>query len=435
MSSVLISPYLDELTANIRARPIPWEGYQRASLISEDEVKRIKAIDKQPALRKHEIISAESDEYAQLVMNLLSKIKRVDILQYTLVLAGDFISEVDAFAQSLISTTDGDDMPYSSFIKLLKNEDDAIPILAANVLTYLIATTETVPASVLKPFFEWYRSLASTQDQNTDLQNLSVQALSSILRSQENRNAFWEEQENMDILIKLLKTHGGIQLQYNAMLVIWLLSFDKPRAQELNAKFDIIAILSKIAKASIKEKVTRIAVATLRNLAKLAPEKNINQMIQAELLPFLKVLTARKWQDPDIKEDLDDLTSTLTARKEEMTSFDEYVTEIESGKLSWTPPHRSEEFWQSNAASLSKDDSKLVKDLARILSTSSEPIVLAVACHDIGAFVKHYPDGRNTVQKIGAKSKVLELMASGDSELRYEALQTVQILLSKAWEK
>ena len=117
MSSVLISPYLDELTANIRARPIPWEGYQRASLINEDEVKRIKAIDKQPAARKHEIITSESDEYAQLVMNLLNKIKRVDILQYTLVLAGDFISEVDAFARSLISTTNGEDMPYAPFIK------------------------------------------------------------------------------------------------------------------------------------------------------------------------------------------------------------------------------------------------------------------------------------------------------------------------------
>lgn len=117
MAAVLISPYLDELTANIRARPIPWDGYSRASLISEEETKKIKAIDKQPTAKKAEIISQESDDYAELVMAMLAKIKRVDILQYTLVLAGDFISESDKFAHSLLSTTDGEGMPYAPFIK------------------------------------------------------------------------------------------------------------------------------------------------------------------------------------------------------------------------------------------------------------------------------------------------------------------------------
>lgn len=117
MASVLISPYLDELSANIRARPVPWEGYQRASLLSEEEVKRIKAIDKQPIEARRDIVTKESDDYAHLVMKMLGKIKRVDILQYTLVLAGDFISESPAFAQSLISITNGDNMPYMPFIK------------------------------------------------------------------------------------------------------------------------------------------------------------------------------------------------------------------------------------------------------------------------------------------------------------------------------
>lgn len=317
----------------------------------------------------------------------------------------------------------------------MKNEDEAVPLLSAKVLNYLIATTETVPESVISPFFEWYRNISTTQDQNVDLQNLAIQSLSSILRSAENRSIFWNNEANISILQDLLKKHGGVQLQYNTLLVLWLLSFDKPIAEKLNEQMDAVSLLSSIAKASFKEKVTRMAIATLRNLAKLAPAKSVGPMLQADLLPFLKTLSARQWQDPDIKEDLDYLTAQLTARKEEMTSFDEYITEVESGKLSWTPPHKSEEFWSANASSLTKNDNKLVKDLARILSTSQEPIVLAVACHDIGAFVKNYPEGRNVVQKIGAKGKVLELMASGDSELRYEALQTVQILLSKAWEK
>lgn len=117
MASILISPYLDEVTANIRARPIPWEGYQRASLLSEEEVTQIKTIDKQPASKRQEIISKQSDEYAHLVMSMLGKIKRIDILQYTLVLAGDFIAESHTFAQSLLSHENGDEAAYKPFIK------------------------------------------------------------------------------------------------------------------------------------------------------------------------------------------------------------------------------------------------------------------------------------------------------------------------------
>lgn len=117
MASILISPYLDEVTANIRARPIPWEGYQRASLISEEEMTKIKAIDKQPASQRQEIISKQSDEYASLIMSMLGKIKRIDILQYVLVLAGDFISESRTFAQSLVSNETGEGMPYAPFVK------------------------------------------------------------------------------------------------------------------------------------------------------------------------------------------------------------------------------------------------------------------------------------------------------------------------------
>lgn len=319
--------------------------------------------------------------------------------------------------------------------RLLENEDEAVPLLSAKILNYLVSTTETVSSSVLEPFFLWFRKLSSAPDQNTDLQSLSVQTLSSVLRSASNRSIFWNQQANVETLLDLLKKNGGIQLQYNALLVVWLLSFDEPLAKELNAKMDLVALLNKIARASIKEKITRLAIATLRNLAKLAPNQNIGPMIQVDLLGFLNILSARQWQDPDIQEDLTYLTETMTARKEAMTTFDEYVSEIESGKLSWTPPHRSQEFWQSNASSLTKDNNKLVKTLARILSTAAEPLVLAVACHDIGAFVKHYPEGRNAVQQIGAKGKILELMASANTELRYEALQTVQILLSKAWDK
>jgi len=62
--------------------------------------------------------------------------------------------------------------------------------------------------------------------------------------------------------------------------------------------------------------------------------------------------------------------------------------------LSWTPPHRSEEFWRENATKLTEQNSKLLKILARLLATSKNPVVLAVGCHDVGQLVKQVPQTR-----------------------------------------
>ena len=40
---------------------------------------------------------------------------------------------------------------------------------------------------------------------------------------------------------------------------------------------------------------------------------------------------------------------------------------------------------------LTEKDYKLLKILARLLSTSSDPLVLAVCCHDVGELVKQVP--------------------------------------------
>ena len=126
-----------------------------------------------------------------------------------------------------------------------------------------------------------------------------------------------------------------------------------------------------------------------------------------------------------------------------ISTFDEYSTELESGHLSWTPPHRNEEFWRDNAIKLTQQNNKLLKTLARLLSTSKNPVVLAVGCHDIGQLVKQVPQARKytvlhpsililcrDVQSLGAKTRIMELMGHSDPDVRYEALSTVQLLMS-----
>lgn len=91
--------YLSSLQNNIRARPIPWEGAVRAGNITEDHLKRIKAVDKVRKEQRRQTIEGDLQGYVALLAGggdgksvLDSASKRTDIVQYILVLAVDLIN-------------------------------------------------------------------------------------------------------------------------------------------------------------------------------------------------------------------------------------------------------------------------------------------------------------------------------------------------------
>lgn len=83
-----------------------------------------------------------------------------------------------------------------------------------------------------------------------------------------------------------------------------------------------------------------------------------------------------------------------------------------------------------------------------LLKDSQDPLVLAVASHDIGQYVKHYERGKKYISSpwrfpanipsriltdLGAKTRVMELMSHSDNDVRYHALISVQRLVSHPW--
>lgn len=90
--------YLSSLQNNIRARPIPWEGAVRAGNITDDHLKKIKAVDKVRKEQRIQTIEADLAGYTNLLAGgsqgksvLESASRRTDIVQYILVLASDLI--------------------------------------------------------------------------------------------------------------------------------------------------------------------------------------------------------------------------------------------------------------------------------------------------------------------------------------------------------
>lgn len=90
--------YLSSLQNNIRARPIPWEGAVRAGNITEEQLRRVKAVDKVRKEQKQKTVEGDLIAYTALFAGgggtsiLESASRRPDILQYVLVLAGDLIN-------------------------------------------------------------------------------------------------------------------------------------------------------------------------------------------------------------------------------------------------------------------------------------------------------------------------------------------------------
>ena len=91
--------YLNSLQNNIRSRPIPWEGAVRAGNITEDHLKKIKAVDKVRKEQRRQTVESDLNGYSTLLIGgdgnasvFEHASRRNDIVQYILVLANDLIN-------------------------------------------------------------------------------------------------------------------------------------------------------------------------------------------------------------------------------------------------------------------------------------------------------------------------------------------------------
>ena len=75
-----------------------------------------------------------------------------------------------------------------------------------------------------------------------------------------------------------------------------------------------------------------------------------------------------------------------------------------------------------------------IKTLVALLVPESDAQTLAVACHDIGEFVKHHPEGRRLMTQFGAKLAVMSILKHSDPEVQKHALTAVQRLMVINWD-
>ncbi|EIM82503.1 ATPase V1 complex subunit H [Stereum hirsutum FP-91666 SS1] len=432
--SLVANSYLDENSSKIRAKPVPWEGYQRAGLVTSEELALIKKVDRQPKAKTESILLSDGQTYALLYLRLLKKLQRVDTMQCILVLIADALTDHDERIPLFTRAAESDpDLPYGALLHAVSNTDDFVQLKASQILTVLLSSEQApLQSQQLQPFLTTLASFVQGQVPNK--RDVAVQCLEAILPRAEVRKAVWAIPGIISGLIQILKNKPGPQMSYQVGFCFWLLSFEQEIAEQLNKKYDVIPLFVDVAQGAVKEKVIRVFVATFKNLIIKAPAANLPAMLVAELLPFANNLSSRKWSDEDIPEDVQFIRDELKSRFESLSTWDEYSSELASGHLSWTPVHESDMFWKENAVKLNDKDHADLKQLIKLLQDSQDPTVLAVAAHDLGQYVKHYERGKKLVTDFGAKTRVMELMSHGNPDVRYQALVSVQRLVSHPWQ-
>lgn len=196
----------------------------------------------------------------------------------------------------------------------------------------------------------------------------------------------------------------------------------------ISSEYDVIPLFSQLLRLSPKEKTTRILVSTLYNLLSSNKQTLLPAAALARLPALLQNVAGRHLSDEDLLEDLKALTEMLDDYTKTQTTFDEYAAEVNSGHLRWSPPHRNTTFWAENARRiLDHEKGELSKKLAEIMSKpwDNDKQVLAIACNDVGCLVKEVPEKRQQLEKLGLKTRVMELMVEPNETVRWESLKAV----------
>ncbi|KAI0646800.1 ATPase V1 complex subunit H [Trametes meyenii] len=431
--SLVSNSYLDENSAKIRAKPVPWEGYQRAGLVTSEELSLIKKVDRQSRSKIESLLVSDGQTYALLYLRLLKKLQRIDTQSCILVLIADALTDHEERIPLFTSAAQTDpELPYGPLLRILDSQDDFVQLKATQILTVLLSSEKSsLQPQQIHPFLNTLALFVVNPSPNK--RDVAVQCLEAVLARPECRKAVWANASLVGGLVDILRHNPTPQMNYQVGFCLWLLSFEQEVAEQIQKRFDIIPLLVDVAQGAAKEKVIRVIVATFRNLVSKAPQANLPAMLVAQLLPFSKNLAGRKWTDEDIVEDIQFLRDELSTRFESLTTYDEYRSELLSGHLSWTPVHESDLFWKENATKLNDKDYELLKILIRLLNESNDSTVLAVASHDIGQYVKHYERGKKILTDLGGKTRVMELLSHQNSDVRYQALISVQRLVSHPW--
>mmetsp|Transcript_654 Transcript_654/g.753 ORF Transcript_654/g.753 Transcript_654/m.753 type:complete len:447 (-) Transcript_654:214-1554(-) len=407
---------------------IPWAVYERSGLITAKELGLVRDYDGAEEDEKIDLLFEQGQQYANFFVKAIESI-RTDrgTTEYLLTLVDQLLQGDQNRAKYFHTCSTGN--PYAPFMSILSrpNESEYTVSKACHILSVLLSTNPEQECPDLADFVKWVTSRLGTSKGRAQVHTLG--ALKDVLKRHESQMLFIKYGGLRTLISFLRKETQNTQLLYLAGFCVWLLTFNPEAHAHLKAH-DVVRKLIEIVKLVIREKVVRICFCALRNLL---GHENFNESMIANGLPkALHGLAARKWKDQDLVDDIAHIGRALSTAIEDLSSFEIYQAELQSGRLSWTPVH-SERFWRENCSKFDERNFELVRMLVALLETEHE-VTLEVACYDMGEFARFHPDGRRVIQALGGKQRLMMHMEHHSAKVSKQALMSVQKLLVTHWE-
>lgn len=253
-------------------------------------------------------------------------------------------------------------------------------------------------------------------------------------------------------LLMKMGVRGNPQHVYELCFVLWTFSMqsedtgatdsvfhgDFGEQRELKRTFTVsptVATLVEFYAAAPSRKVVRMITAVLHNLAQSEDDDLLVEIFSTNCLRLLEgnmdQSKSRFARDEELEEDTKGLHELLLSNHTELSSFDRYKAELESGNLRWGIVH-TEQFWKDNHRFMDANNWLLLKLLISFLE-HEDPLVVMVALFDLGEFCRFFPNGRLIVKSLGGKDLALGLVQSEHAEIANHALTCTSKIMVANW--
>ncbi|KAJ1915404.1 H(+)-transporting V1 sector ATPase subunit H [Mycoemilia scoparia] len=235
----------DDYTRDVFERPISVEGFRNAELINNEEYELLSKYKAARSSRNYKI--EEPAAFVNILVAMLGRISRVELVLYLLVIIDELLDINPDVADAFISKLkQSPSTLYQPFLRCLRKDDKFLGLKSCKILVGFLRRSPVEEAKKF-PYTKTFSFLAeSLKSDKTSIQDVSIQLIRSILQVSYSRAKLFEESSNclheLVVLFKNTEQHpnhfqGSVpasQLQYGAVLCLWLLSFDKTIASKLN---------------------------------------------------------------------------------------------------------------------------------------------------------------------------------------------------------
>lgn len=366
--------------------------------------------------------------YAQILINLLKNVTNPEVQQFAFTRISQILGKSPSKSIKFF-TSDNGFVACGPMLRILKHSVDAKIVLGTARAAALILSS-CYNAEDMTQLIAWaIEELNKATGAST---SSAIEVLAIALRSREARVTF-AQQNGISLLVQAIdKNRGNAQLIYEACLCLWCLSFCEEALPAFLNIGAVRAIVEQVT-AAPREKVVRIGIAALRNLIGKHDSIFNEEMIDSGVLKTLGTFKEKKWGDDDIMDDIICVRDSLLKNFRELSSLERYEKELKSKQLTKGHLH-TEKFWREHVQEFEKENFLLIRQLVEMLGDADNVDSIAIACYDLGEFVRFYPTGKAVCKNLEVKEALMPLLENQNENVKKEALLAVSKMMVDNWE-